>query len=347
MPKKRRAAAVVELPKGVHRVVSRGKEYYYWQPGRGTKGAPKAKPLPRDPTTPEFWIALREAQGIGVAQEETFTHVCDLYEASTRFAKLTEGTKDQYRRGLRTARKAWGELPAQGLRSSHVLAMMDKLATKPGKANTFLGVMRALSAWGMPRNKFAASLTEGVEPFPKEGGHKPWTAEQIKAAHDGLTGMVRRGVLLALYTGQRGSDVVRLGATHVDDGGFNLTQRKTQRQVWCPIVPELAREMATWERRPGPFVLHETGKPYSRKVFWKHFKEQADKIPALAGVTLHGLRSTAVIRLRREGLSTAQIQDIIGMSLAMIERYSRFADRKASGQAAIVSMAERRKNANV
>ena len=43
----------------------------------------------------------------------------------------------------------------------------------------------------------------------------------VGAAHDHLTGMVRRGVLLMLYTGQRGSDAVRLGP-------------------WCPIMPELA-----------------------------------------------------------------------------------------------------------
>ena len=43
----------------------------------------------------------------------------------------------------------------------------------------------------------------------------------VGAAHDHLTAMVRRGVLLMLCTGQRGSDAVRLGP-------------------WCPIMPELA-----------------------------------------------------------------------------------------------------------
>jgi transposase len=59
-------------------------------------------------------------------------------------------------------------------------------------------------------------------------------------------------------------------------------------------------------------------------------------------VTLHGLRCTAVIRLRREGLSSAQIGDITGMSLATIERYCRFADRKASGQAVLLKLTPKR-----
>jgi hypothetical protein len=35
------------------------------------------------------------------------------------------------------------------------------------------------------------------------------------------------------------------------------------------------------------------------------------------------------------------------MSLAMIERYCRFADKKASGKASIVTLAERRKNSGL
>jgi integrase len=162
--------------------------------------------------------------------------------------------------------------------------------------------------------------------------------------HSQLTGAVRRGILLMLYTGQRGSDVVRMGWTDIDDNGFRLTQRKTEREIWCPIVPELAAEMATWEKVPGSFVKQANGKPYSRQTFWQVFDRAREDVPALAGTTIHGLRSTAVIRLRRAGLATAQIQDIIGMSMAMIERYSRFADRKVSGQAAIIQLSGRPKS---
>ena len=85
---------------------------------------------------------------------------------------------------------------------------------------------------------------------------------------------------------------------------------------------------------------------YTRKLLDKHFAEQRTRIPELAGTTLHGLRGTRVIELRNEELTTTQIQDQVGMSLAMIERYCRFADRKASGKASVASLAERRKRAS-
>ena len=42
-------------------------------------------------------------------------------------------------------------------------------------------------------------------------------------------------------------------------------------------------------------------------------------------------------------LATGQISDIVGMSMQTIERYCRFADKKASGKAALFSLTERRK----
>lgn len=345
MPSKRRKiAGVVELPKGVHRVVSRGREYFYWHPGRGTEHEGERKALPNDPTTPEFWVKLREAQGLSAIKEEmTVKAVADLYRVSKAFPRKL-GTADQYERQMKVVCAGFGEQPMSVLRPPIIREIVEGMEDRPGAANNFLGVMRAFSTWAVVNDYLQASMTEGVKPYKATGGHKPWSDAQVAAAHQHLTGMVRRGVMLALYTGQRGSDVVRLGPTFVDDGGFDLAQIKTGRQVWCPILPELATEMADWERRPGPYMRQESGKPYTRKRFSLHFDEAREAIPELANVTLHGLRATAVIRLRQAGLATAQIQDVIGMSMAMIERYSRFADRKQSGKAAIVKLAERAKN---
>lgn len=332
---------MVDLPKAVHRVVSRGREYFYFQIGRGTLHAGPRIRLPDDPHSPEFWQAIRTAQGvINVVPVDTVGAVIDAYLISPALTEnITKGTREVYERELEVARSAWGKLPAAGLRPMHVQALMDGLAAKPGKANNFLGTMRALSKWARTRgDPFGQSITEGVSPYPTKDGHKPWTPEQIRCAHESLTGHVRRGVMLALYTGQRVSDVVRLGWTDVDDGGFRIRQRKTGREIWCPIVSELSAEMVRWEKRPSPFVTQDDGSVYAAKLFSKHYAEARAGQPALAGTTLHGLRSTAVIRLRQAGLSTGQIGDIIGMSLAMIERYCRFADRKAGGQAALLTL---------
>jgi hypothetical protein len=54
--------------------------------------------------------------------------------------------------------------------------------------------------------------------------------------------------------------------------------------------------------------------------------------------TLHGLRATRVIELRQSGLTDLQIQDQVGVSAQMIQRYCQFNDRKVAGKAAVLSL---------
>jgi integrase len=350
----KRARGTVDLPRGVHWVIARGRDYFYYQPGRGTPSAGARIRLPSNPHSPEFWAALRQAQGIvGPVATDTVDALIDAYIAAwpTLPEKLSSGTQNLYRHNLKRARELWGKLPATGLRPAHVQAVMRDLADTPGAANNFLSAMRALSAWArlQPDAMIDRSLCEGVRPYKLDGGHRPWTEEQIQFVHDQFAGPLRRGVLLMLYTGQRGSDAVRLGPTMIDDGGFDLGWRgqiKTGERPWCPILPELATEIASWEKRPGPYVLTEFGRPYTRKYFAEQFKEAKEKlarkgITVLQGTTLHGLRATAVSRLKRAGLSDTMIGDIVGMSVAMVERYTRFENKRESGKAALVILAER------
>jgi integrase len=90
-------------------------------------------------------------------------------------------------------------------------------------------------------------------------------------------------------------------------------------------------------------MLQPNGKPCTRSRFWDFWDEARKKIPELHGVTPHGLRATAVIRLRREGLSELQICDVIGMSPAMVKRYCRFADREGSVKAVLLSLERTRR----
>lgn len=326
------------LPKGVHRVVARGREYFYFQAGRGSSFPGQRIALPKDPQSPEFWNALRSAQAPVVIEVITTVDVlCDLYETSPQFAALARSSRDQYLRALGYARRAWGTLPAAGLRPVHVRQLLDGLAERPGTANNVLGVLRALSAWGVERGHLEGSLTGDVKAYKSGGGHKPWSPEQCAAAERHFVGNIRRAYFLARYTGQRGSDVVELSPRHVEDGLFHLVQRKTKREVWLPIVPALAAEMGSWEKGLGPFV------PLPKKTFEDHFAKARDAVPELRGATFHGLRGTRVIELRLEGRATAQIADIVGMSLSMIERYCRFADRKANAKAMVIDLSTRRK----
>lgn len=349
---KRQRKISVSLPKGVHRVVSRGREYFYYQAGRGTAHVGDRIKLPKDPQSPEFWQAVRQAQGIvGPVPTDTIGALLDAYEAAWPGLprKLAPSTQEQYRRSLRVVRATWGELPAASLRPAHVQALIEKIGrTRPGAANNVLDALKAMCRWALgPRELLARDPTQGVARFDSGEGHRPWTPAQLAFADANFTGTLRQAYVLARYTGQRISDVVRLGWTDIDEGGFTLRQKKTGVRPWCPILPELEREMATWQKRPGPFLLQDSGKPFSTNQLWKLLDRHREKSPEMEGAVWHGLRANAVINMRQQGYSSMQISDAIGMSVEMVERYSRYADRKAGGQAVLLKMKERNKDSTV
>jgi hypothetical protein len=63
----------------VHIVVSRGREYFYFQAARGTSHEGKRVRLPDDPQTPEFWRAIRAAQGVPKTDTGTINALVDAY----------------------------------------------------------------------------------------------------------------------------------------------------------------------------------------------------------------------------------------------------------------------------
>src|SRR5262249_7050588 len=97
------------------------------------------------------------------------------------------------------------------------------------------------------------------------------------------------------------------------------------------------RAIATWERRPTPILLKEDGQPFTREQLSDQWLRERDTRPALAplkeaGLVLHGLRATAVVRLRRAGATTGQIAGMVGMSENMVNRYCRYSVQRENAQ---------------
>jgi integrase len=335
---------VKQLPKDVFRVTSRDKTYLYYQRGRGTKAAGERVRLPNDPDSPEFMEAYADAcsprlPGVAGPPDPTmanrFDQFMDWLKAGGR---LEPETVRKYARSLAIAARGIGHMEADTVRPHDIRLLLDQFVKVPGAGNNVLAALRAVSSWGLERGHFDRSFTQSVKPYKSDRGHKPWTPAQCAAAERHLVGNCRRAYFFARYTGQRGSDVVLLTPLKLDEGGFWIVQKKTKREVWCPLDDRLAAEMATWPKQLGSYLQQHWGKVYSRKLLTKQFFDQRAKIPELAGCTFHGLRATRVVELRQGGLTTLQIADQVGMSVPMIEKYCRFADKKAGGKASVIAL---------
>jgi integrase len=265
---------------------------------------------------------------------------------SPKFDALAASTRGNYARILRLAERAdtLGALPVDVIRPALVQAFLDGLADRPGTQKVAQSVLKTVEKWALRRDLLPYPITTGTEAIGSQGGHKPWTPEQIALAERIAAPHIARAVTLAANTGQRGSDLVKMRWSDIEEVegrlGINVIQQKTGLELWVPMTQELERALATWERRPTFLLLKSSGLPFTRTQLTDQWNRERDVRQGLeplrdAGLVLHGLRATAVVRLRRAGATTGQIGAMVGMSEEMVNRYCRFSVQKENALAAV------------
>jgi integrase len=183
----------------------------------------------------------------------SFDVVIDAYLASPKFGTLRESTRATWRRYLLFVCRHLGNRPIESLNSVLIQELFDGLSSRPGIQTVTLSAIRQVEKFAIRRGYIAHPFTFGVEIQKTDGGHVPWTDDQVAFGLSNTKGHWPRVIALGAYTGQRGSDLVRLGWNDIESyegrQGFALKQVKTGRQLWVPILEPLARIMATWEKR--------------------------------------------------------------------------------------------------
>jgi integrase len=258
-------------------------------------------------------------------------------------------TKRGWRRALEFAARpdCLGALSRYEIHPNLVQIFFDQFADRPGKQRSILGALRQLEKWTVKRRYLSNSITLGIEITKPDddSGHTPWTDEQVAYGETHARPDLAKVITLGGNTGQRGSDLVRMGPTDIETykgyQGINVIQEKTGRVIWIPILPPLARAMATWPRVPGPFLRRPDGLPMTRKWLTNKWAEERDEAPELrplrdAGLVIHGLRGHACVRLFRKGYNTKQISEMVGMSEDMVKTYTRNSEQRDNALSAVI-----------
>lgn len=303
----------------------------------------------------------RRQQRVGKIIPGTFAHVIRQFLAWMATQDYALATRRNWKGALRFAEieGGLGGCSVQVIRPSLVQAFLDGLAEFPGKQSVAKSALKAVEKFAVVRDLVPIPFMTGTSVVGSEGGHEPWPDSHIALAKEHAPEALVRAITLALNTGQRGSDTVRMGWTDIEEKldptsglyrrGIYVAQQKTGRRLWVPFIdPEFEATLATWEKRPGPFYLTAEGKPYTRPALTTAWRRERDGNPALKplseyptsnpkrfGLVLHGLRATAVVRARKRGLGVLQISNVYGMSEQMVARYSRLADQGEMAMAAV------------
>jgi integrase len=277
----------------------------------------------------------------------TFASVIRAYMASPKFSALAKSTRVNYGRTLEIAERAEtiGSVTVDEMRPAVVQAFLDGFADRPAQQKCVQTAIKAVERWAIVRDLLPRPITLGTEAPGGDGGHEPWPDHLVEIAERHARPDLARVVTIAANTGQRGSDIVRMRWSDIEDQdghpGINVTQQKTCLRLWVPFTAALRAVIPTWEKRPPFFlVLRPDGVPFTRPQLSDDWWEERERNPALAplkafGAVLHGLRGTAAVRLYRAGATTLEGSKMIGMSEQMFIRYVRLVAQRKMALAAV------------
>lgn len=337
----------LKLPRYVHGFIDRhGKARFYFR-----RAGFKKTPLPGLPYSPEFMSAYELAlaaqpvpPGGSRVKPGTMRALAVSYFSSPAFRTLRPSSQYSYRNIIERLCVEHGDKRAALMQRDHVVRLLAARAATPRTANALRQTLRALMRHAVEIGMRADDPTRDVRAVPvKSDGYHSWTEAEIAQfeRHHPVGSRARLAFALLLYSGQRRSDVVRMGRQHISDGALFVRQQKTGREVWIPIHAALIAIIAEAPTSNLTFLVTDQGKPYSAAGFGNWFRDQC-RAAGLHGCSAHGLRKAAARRLAEAGCTAHEISAVTGhASLREVARYTEAADRRKLAVAAIAKVKAR------
>ncbi|QQX91304.1 tyrosine-type recombinase/integrase [Gluconobacter sphaericus] len=229
------------------------------------------------------------------------------------------------------------QVPIRELRRRVILQFRDAIAAGrgTGAANQFIQASSAFLSWALNREWVDANAAARIGMLP----YTPlpaWTKEMARDAIRNLPAHLSRAVMLALFTGQRRSDLCAMRWSDIQNGAIFVRQIKTGTELWVPIHPVLAQAMAQWPKTCNHILTGVRGGPLTTHNITRSMNEAQARRIIPTGFNMHGLRKLAATLLAEAGCSTHEIAAITGhKTLKMVEHYTRSADQRRMAAEAI------------
>jgi integrase len=257
------------------------------------------------------------------------------------FPLLKPSTQAMRRNILERCRREHGDKPVGRLEHEHIASIIAAKAKTPEAANNLRKVVRHLLDHAVAIKMITVNPAVGIKKFRTVGeGVHTWTEQEVaqfEARHP-IGSRAHLALALLLYTGQRRSDVVRMGWQHARGNEIAVRQEKTNTPLLIPIVPPLARGLEAVPRSNLTFLVTERGAAFSSAGFGNWFRERCNEA-SLRQCSAHGLRKLTATRLANEGCSEHEIMAITGhRSLSEVSRYTKARDQARLAKQAMSRM---------
>ncbi|WP_027529640.1 site-specific integrase [Bradyrhizobium sp. WSM3983] len=307
--------------KGIHRVkrkLANGEmkvHFYAWRGGPAIQAKPG---------TPEFVREYHDAHAsLRQPRAGTFMTIIAQYKAAPEFIGLAASTRRAYLAYIKLIEDEFGDLPVAALADRRVRGEFkkwrDSFAETPRKADYAWTTLARVMSFAKDRGIIATNPCErGGRLYVADRKDKIWTEEDIAAVLAVASSEIQLALVLALWSGQRQGDLLRLPWSAYESPYLRLRQSKGGRRVAMPAGAPLRALLDATSRR-GPLILTNTlGRPWTSDGFRTSWAKACERA-GIDGLTFHDLRGTAVVRLAIAGASVPQIAAVTGHSLKDVE----------------------------
>jgi integrase len=305
--------------RGINRVVKRLADghteayYYAW------KGGPR---LRGKPGSPEFVASYNEAVTTrALAPRHVLLGVLQAYQASEDFRGLADSTRRSYIPLIGRIERAFSDFPLSALTDRRTrgvfMAWRDRIAGESGRrqADYAWTVLARVLSWGLDRGLNPANPCEkGGRLYRGSRADKIWAPDDEALFIARAPQHLHLPLLLALWTGQRQGDLLRLPWSAYDGTHIRLRQSKTGARVVIPVGAPLKSALDSTPKRSTLILTSTDNKPWTADGFRSSWRK-ACAAASIVGLTFHDLRGTAVTRLALAGCTEAEIAAITGHSL--------------------------------
>lgn len=239
--------------------------------------------------------------------------------------------------------KRFGKLPVRALESPRVRGVFTDYQEeigrdRPREADNRLSVLSAVLTYAAGKGRIKENPLKGFERiYDVDRSEMIWTAGDVATFMHSAPLELQQAMILAIHTGQRYGDLIRLRWSDYTGEQVSLKQSKTKARVTIHASAALRRMLDGIERR-GPYILtRENGRPWftekDDKAMGKDWSahmiasglrpanySELTKIEKRAYLRFNDLRGTAVTLLSEAGNGIPQICAVTGHTLQSATR---------------------------
>lgn len=304
--------------KGLNRnraTLADGRVVEYWY---AWKGGPR---LPGKPGDAEFIAAYNAAVAQKVQpQAGTLQSILNGFQDSSDWHDLAPRTRSDYIKLIKIIETKFGTFPLSALSDRRTRGIFmewrdERARASRRQADYGWQVLARILSWAHGRGLTLANPCEkGGRLYQGTRAEKTWTDDDEENFLAKAPAHLHLPLILALWTGQRQGDLLRLAWTQYDGEKIRLKQGKTGMRVVVPVGAPLKAALDKVGRREGQILLNSDGKPWTADGFRSSWRKACIEA-GITGVTFNDLRGTAVTRLALAECTEAEIATISGHSL--------------------------------